>query len=82
MLTEADTSAIKARLDRVEQIQNGMVKEHYALDAEIKVIMNQIGYIKDGQDSLSQGINKVLWAIGISIITAVMAFVINGGLST
>lgn len=81
MQTEPDTAELKARMERIEQIQNSMVKEHYALDAEIKGIMKDIGYIKEGQDKVSAGINKILWAVGLSILAAFMTFVVNGGLN-
>lgn len=50
-------------------------------NTEIALMKKDLEYIRDGQDKVTSGINKILWAIALSVIAAGTAWVLNGGLS-
>jgi len=47
----------------------------------IAVLLNDLLYVKREVTGISRGINKVLWAIGLSVIAAASTFILSGGLT-
>lgn len=92
MPTEPSIYDVNARLTQLEKdhmevksalvtIQAEVAKAHGDFKTEVAVMQRDISYIKDSQDKVVAGINKLLWAIILSVVTAFMAFVISGGLN-
>ena len=91
MQTDPSIFDINARLTQLEKdhmevkaslgaIQAEVAKTHGDFKTEVAVMQRDISYIKDSQDKVVAGINKLLWAIVLSVVSALMAFVISGGL--
>ena len=57
--------------------------EHSTSEARtnIAVLLNDLLYVKREVTGISRGINKVLWAIGLSVIAAASTFILSGGLT-
>ena len=57
--------------------------EHSTSEARtnIAVLLNDLLYVKREVTGISKGINKVLWAIGLSVIAAASTFILSGGLT-
>lgn len=64
---ESDVSTIKAQ----NQIHN----------TDMALMKLDMSYVKESVGGIQKGINKILWAIGLSVITASSAFVLSGGLA-
>lgn len=47
---------------------------------DLAVMLNDMSYVKKEVTGISRGINRVLWAIGMSVIAAATTFVLSGGL--
>jgi len=47
---------------------------------EVAVIKNDMAYVKESVGGIQRGINKILWAIGISVLAAGTTFIMSGGL--
>lgn len=62
------------RVSRIEQ-------DNQEKNTKMAVMENDIGYIKESVSGISRGINKILWAIGLSVLGAVMTFILSGGLA-
>ena len=68
---------------RVGRLENsfGTLKETQQSNAtELALIQKDVGYIRLAQDKVAQGINRILWAIALSILGAALTFVMSGGL--
>ena len=46
---------------------------------ELAVVQNDLTYVKEAVGGISRGINKILWAISLSVLTAATTFVLSGG---
>ena len=46
----------------------------------VAVLLNDLSYVKQEVTSISTGINRVLWAIGLAVIAAASTFILSGGL--
>ena len=75
---EKDHMEVKTRL---VSIQAEVAKTHGDFKTEVAVMQRDISYIKDSQDKVVSGLNRLLWAIGLGFIGAVVAFIVNGGLA-
>jgi len=47
---------------------------------EIAILKNDLGYIKDSQEKVVTGLNRILWAVGLVILGGFGTFILNGGL--
>lgn len=92
MQTDPAIIEIQARLAKVEEDQRyihdtitsvkaELAKTHGDFKTEVAVMQRDISYIKEGQDKVVAGINKLLWAIILSVVAAFMAFALKGGLN-
>jgi hypothetical protein len=61
--------------NRVSRIEEGA--RH--TQTELAVIKNDMTYIKDNVGSLVGGVNRILWAIGLSVLGAGTTFILAGG---
>lgn len=61
------------RVSRIEQ-------DNSEKNTEMAVMKNDMAYIKESVGGISKGINKILWAIGLSVLGAIMTFILSGGL--
>lgn len=48
---------------------------------ELAVMKNDLAYVKDNVGSIRSGINRILFAIGLSVIGAFTTFALSGGLA-
>jgi hypothetical protein len=62
---------------RVSRIEEGA--RH--TQTELAVIKNDMSYVKDSVGGILSGINKILWAIGLSVLGVFMTFILSGGLT-
>lgn len=49
-------------------------------NTEIALIKKDLSYIKEGQDRMNSGLNKVFWLVVAGILAAIVNFVVGGGL--
>lgn len=47
---------------------------------EIAIVKNDMKYLREKVDTIHSGINRILWAIGLSVIAVGTTFVLSGGL--
>lgn len=92
MQTEPSIYDVHARLSHLEKdhivirqtvtsVQNEVSKYVSDFKTEIAVMQRDISYIKASQDKVVSGLNRLLWAIGLAFVGAVVAFIVNGGLA-
>jgi len=57
--------------------------EHSTSEARtnIAVLLNDLSYVKREVTGISKGINRVLWSIGLSVIGAIITFILSGGIT-
>ena len=57
--------------------------EHSTNEARtnIAVLLNDLSYVKGEVTGISKGINRVLWSIGLSVIGAIITFILSGGIT-
>ena len=91
MQTESSIVELQARLTKLEDdhrhlqtaitaVQTELAKTHGDFKTEVAVMQRDIAYIKEGQDKVVAGINKLMWSIILSVISAFMVFALGGGL--
>ena len=73
---------LHGRVGRLEQNFGGLKDAQQKAITEMALIQKDIGYIRTAQDRVSQGINRILWAIAISVVGAVVTFISTGGLAS
>jgi hypothetical protein len=67
---------------RIGRVEDGMAQarlESAQRDTQIALMKADIGHIKTGQDKIYSGINRILWAVGLSVLGAATTFVLSGG---
>ena len=47
---------------------------------ELAVMKNDVTYVKDSVGGIQKGVNRILWAIGLSVLAGATTFVLSGGL--
>lgn len=62
---------------RVSRIE----RENRDTNTELAVMKNDMAYVKEAVGGITKGVNKILWAIGLSVLAAGTTFVLSGGLS-
>lgn len=65
----------------INAVQTELAKTHGDFKTEVAVMQRDIAYIKEGQDKVVAGINKLMWSIILSVVAAFMAFALGGGLA-
>lgn len=68
------------RVQRLEDGLNTMRDTQQKTATEIALMQKDLGYIKVSQDKVTQGINRILWAIALSVLGAGSTFILSGGL--
>lgn len=71
---------LQARVGRVEDQMREVRQANSEAVMELALMRKDVTTIKEGQDKITGGINKILWAIALSVITAGTTFVLSGGL--
>lgn len=61
--------------------QGTYINKHHELDKEMVSIKADLAYIRGGFDKLGGNINKLLFTIASAFVVAIVAFIVNGGLS-
>ncbi len=61
------------RVSRIEQ-------DARDTNTELAVMKNDMAYVKEAVGGITRGVNKILWAIGLSVLAAGTTFVLSGGL--
>lgn len=51
-------------------------------NTEMAVVKNDMLYLKNSVENIQKGINRILWAITLSVVAASCTFVLSGGLVT
>lgn len=69
------------RVGRLEDAFLEQKDKQNAMQLDLSLMKQDLTHIRSGQEKLYSGINRILWAIGLAVLTAVSAFVINGGLT-
>lgn len=72
---------LRSRIRRVEEHVGELKERDHRTVTELALMQKDITYIKGTQDKVASGINKILWAIGLSVITGFTTFVMTGGLT-
>lgn len=63
-------------------IRVGRLEQNDSLrTTELAVLRNDMGYVKNSVDGIQKGINRILWAIALSVVAAATTFVLSGGLA-
>ena len=68
---------------RVQRLEDGLTTmrdTQQKTATEIALMQKDLGYIKISQDKVTQGINRILWAIALSVLGAGSTFILSGGL--
>ena len=92
MQTDPNLVELQARITKLEEdyrhlqtaianVQTELTKTHGDFKTEVAVMQRDISYIKESQDKVVAGINKLVWSIIGSVIVAFMAFALAGGLN-
>lgn len=68
------------RVGRLEDRQERADRKSAELDLKIERIKSDVTYIKDGNDKINGGINRIFWAVGLAILGAFTTFILSGGL--
>lgn len=71
---------LHVRVSRIEDHISTTRDREQVRATELAVLKNDVEYVKDSVGSIQQGINRILWAIGLSAIAAATTFVLSGGL--
>lgn len=61
---------------RVGRLENNA----HAQNTELAVMKTDLTYVKESVGKINSGINRILWAIGLSVLAAGTTFVLSGGL--
>jgi hypothetical protein len=64
---------LHVRVSRIEQ-------DARETNTELAVMKNDMAYVKEAVGGITRGVNKILWAIGLSVLAAGTTFVLSGGL--
>ena len=72
-ISDSAVHDLRVRVTRIEH-------ETRFHNTELAVLKNDIAYVKDEVGGISRGINKILWAISLSVLGAIMTFILTGGL--
>ena len=62
---------------RVSRIEQNAQSTH----TEMAVMKNDMSYIKEELGGITKGVNRILWAIGMSFLAAGITFVLSGDLA-
>jgi len=68
------------RVGRLEEHAVSMSNKTQEHSTELAILKNDLGYVKNSVDGIQVGINRILWAISLSVIAAATTFVLSGGL--
>lgn len=74
--------AIPMRDPMIHDLHSRVTKlEHRTSEDRLNfaVLVNDLSYVRSEVTGISKGINRVLWAIGLCVITAGTTFVLSGG---
>lgn len=71
---------LHGRVGRLERTYADLKENDNRAFTELALIKQDIHYIKDGQDKLYLGVNRLLWAFGLAVIGATSTFILSGGL--
>ena len=64
---------LHVRVSRIEQKAQDQ-------NTEMAVMKNDMAYVKESVGGIQRGITKILWAIGLSVLGAIMTFILSGGM--
>jgi hypothetical protein len=73
-------SDLAARVNRIENSLNDIIKTHFELRTEFAGIKVDLDYIRKSQDKVGQGVARIFWAFVLSGVGTVSAFILQGGL--
>lgn len=76
---------LHARVNRLEDKQTIAIERDHQRDLQLATLTVDVKHIRDGQDKMTAGINKVLWAIALWLLTGALGglwFLISNGLLT
>lgn len=71
---------LQSRVGRIEIEIKELISAGSADRAELAVMKTDIRYIKEAQDAVRSGVNRIFWSIALSVIAAATTFVLSGGL--
>ena len=69
------------RVGRLEDEVRTQAKESAQAKTEMAVMGRDISHIRESTDKVTAGINRILWAIGLTAVGMLTTFVLSGGLT-
>ena len=78
-VTEPVIVDLHARMGRLENTVAQAHTESAARDTQIALMKADISVIKDGQNKIFSGLNRILWTVGLGIAGAFGTFIMSGG---
>lgn len=71
---------LHARVGRLESAMVDLSTKTNAQTTDLAVMKTDLTYVKENVAGIRSGINKILWAIALSVVAAATTFVLSGGL--
>lgn len=71
---------LHARVTKLEDYALAQRDRESNRSTELAVMKNDMTYVKESVGGIQKGINRILWAIGLSVLGAIVTFILSGGL--
>lgn len=71
---------LHARVGRLEADMSHIKTRDQDTRTELALMKLDMQYVKESVGGIQKGINRILWAIGLSVLAAATTFVLSGGL--
>lgn len=71
---------LHARVGRLEADVSHIKTRDQDTRTELALMKLDLQYVKESVGGINKGVNRILWAIGLSVLAAATAFVLSGGL--
>lgn len=70
---------LQKRVNRVEDELRVIIKDAAQAKTDQAVMGRDIAHIRETTDKVTAGINRILWAIGLSVVGTVTTVIMSGG---
>lgn len=71
---------LHGRVGRLEADMSNIKVKDQDRHTELALMKLDMQYVKESVGGIQVGINRILWAIGLSVLSAAATFVLSGGL--
>lgn len=72
---------MKLDIKEIRERQLSYVGKHHDMDKEILQVRSDLNYMRQSLDSVSAGINKILFTVAGGFVIALVGFIVKGGLT-